>query len=130
MEVNSPETLLAALQQKAKRAAIEVEDATSAVSRAEAERAMTERTIGSMRQYHLRDEHVALVAALIDPEAKALAAAKQRLAAAQVALAAAQKACEMAAAHVQMQQAGAAGAFYQGGGAATVAGAMAAATRG
>lgn len=113
-EVSNPETLLAALQEKLQRAVTERDDAVAATARAEGEKAATEQILAAMKAHAFKQDHVAMVAPLVDAEAAAVEACKARQAAADASAATAQKSEEMATQHIQMQAQGAAGTFYNG----------------
>ncbi len=112
VEIVDAHTLLAAMQEKVRVAAIELEDSQAALARAEAEIPITQHHLAAMASSKFTAEDRAIVQALQDPEATLVAAAKGKVAAAAAMLAIAQRAVEMAAKHVQFQDAGAAGAAY------------------
>lgn len=114
VEVSTPQQLLAVLQAKAHRALAGAESASDASDRVYGELADVIDIAAQCRDKHFPQVHVDIVAALQDPAAVALTAARSAAAAAVDAHAAASSAAQMAARHVDFAARGAAGTYYQG----------------
>ena len=112
----NPQELHGALAAKARGAQIDTEGAASASRRAAAELADTHDTIANAYLAGLSRPHLQLLEALVEPDQTAAAAASTALhAAAGLRAAAERAAAEVGARHLELQAAGAAGAFYQQG---------------
>lgn len=118
-DISTPEGLLAAFLKKARMAAIELEDARSALVRAERDQAETDRILADMRTYRFPQAHIDIVLALVAPEAQKVAAAQALLVAADTGSQAVRLARDLATRHIQLQGQGAAGSFYNNGGTAS-----------
>lgn len=110
----TPQELHNKLAAKARAAAVDAEAAASASRRALAELAGTYDTINNARLARLPRPHIALLEALVEPDRAASDAAAAALYAATALRAAAGRAvADVGARHLELQAAGASGAFYR-----------------
>lgn len=114
IEVSSPETLQAAIQEKRNRARDEVDFATQAKARAQAAKAASEAIAAQMRDYGFRGDHVAVVDSLIEPEQADYDASTDEVTAAHDRVRGCDVALTLAALHIELKGNGAAGPFYTG----------------